>query len=241
MSKRTEQRQAVLVLALPAAVALLAGTPSTSLQTLQSLESTDPLGSGPVLAVVALIAWALTGWLALVVAVSLGERLPGTVGRAAQQCLTRVAPASLRSLVRTATGVAVAGAVLLSGTAAHADPARTDPHRAATVSTGTFANLDWPTAPATPAPLPSAPRVTEPSPHASVATRPTASAPGPGVVVVQPGDCLWDLAAQALGPDATASQIATAWPSWWTANRALIGDDPHLLRPGTPLLPPQHP
>lgn len=58
------------------------------------------------------------------------------------------------------------------------------------------------------------------------------------VVVVQPGDCLWRLAARSLGPSTTAARIAAAWPSWWSANRRVIGDDPDLLQPGTRLVPP---
>lgn len=57
----------------------------------------------------------------------------------------------------------------------------------------------------------------------------------PTRVTVRPGDCLWSIAAQALGPAATGAQVAAAWPVWWSANRDLIGDDPDLLRPGLQL------
>jgi hypothetical protein len=222
-----ERCQALAALALAPAVAAVAGTPAAALRALHG-PSRDALGTGPLLGALTLLAWALTGWLAAVVAVSLGQRLPGLVGYGAQRCLTCLAPASVRALVRTATGVAVAGTVLLSGTAAHAD------------------SLDWPTtagpvatAAATPAPLPAdphlAPRHPQPQHPAAPAHVVDATA-----VVVQPGDCLWHLAATALGPEATPRQIATAWPSWWSANRAVIGEDPNLLRPGTTLLPPTH-
>ena len=67
---------------------------------------------------------------------------------------------------------------------------------------------------------------------------------GPGgaprpTLVVRPGDCLWDLAAKALGPSATPGRTAAAWPAWWAANRSVIGDDPNLLQPGTTLVPPR--
>jgi nucleoid-associated protein YgaU len=77
--------------------------------------------------------------------------------------------------------------------------------------------------------------------------------PGPGVrsdqqdrrdgevVVVRRGDCLWDLAARHLGPDADATRIAAEWPRWYEANRALIGDHPDLLEPGQRLRPPTRP
>ena len=61
-------------------------------------------------------------------------------------------------------------------------------------------------------------------------------------VVVLPGDTLWDIAARSLGPRASTSAIARAWPAWFAANRSAIGDDPDLIVPGTVLqAPPQHP
>jgi hypothetical protein len=53
-----------------------------------------------------------------------------------------------------------------------------------------------------------------------------------GGYVVRRGDALWDIAARHLGPDATAADIAREWPRWYAANRAVIGADPNLLRPG---------
>ena len=57
-------------------------------------------------------------------------------------------------------------------------------------------------------------------------------------VVVRPGDSLWSLAAADLGDAVTPARVAAQWPRWWQANREAIGDDPDLLRPGTPLVPP---
>jgi nucleoid-associated protein YgaU len=58
-------------------------------------------------------------------------------------------------------------------------------------------------------------------------------------VLVRPGDSLWDLARSALASSSAAApstaQVAVAWPAWWTANRAVIGDNPDLLLPGTVL------
>ena len=67
----------------------------------------------------------------------------------------------------------------------------------------------------------------------------TADAPSTAVVIVQPGDCLWRLAGRALGAAATPARTAAAWPTWWAANRSVIGDDPDLLMPGTRLVPPR--
>jgi nucleoid-associated protein YgaU len=55
---------------------------------------------------------------------------------------------------------------------------------------------------------------------------------------VQPGDSLWAIAGRQLGPEASDAQIARAWPQWWSANRAVVGDDPNLIHPGTHLVPP---
>lgn len=50
--------------------------------------------------------------------------------------------------------------------------------------------------------------------------------------VVRRGDTLWDVAARHLGPTASPADIAREWPQWYAANRAVIGTDPNLLRPG---------
>ena len=57
-------------------------------------------------------------------------------------------------------------------------------------------------------------------------------------VVVHRGDTLWDIARRHLGPDATDAEVATAWPAWHEANRAVVGDDPELIMPGQILRPP---
>lgn len=61
---------------------------------------------------------------------------------------------------------------------------------------------------------------------------------GVQTVTVTSGDSLWHLAAAELGPLATDIEIAERWPDWHTANRAVIGDDPSLIRPGQTLIVP---
>jgi nucleoid-associated protein YgaU len=51
-------------------------------------------------------------------------------------------------------------------------------------------------------------------------------------VRVRPGDSLWLLAAQRLGPHASDAQIAAEWPRWYAANRVVVGPDPDLIVPG---------
>ncbi len=59
---------------------------------------------------------------------------------------------------------------------------------------------------------------------------------------MQPGDSLWAIAEARLeeqaGGEVSDAEVAQAWPSWWQANREAVGDDPDLLHPGTPLVPP---
>ncbi|WP_375476847.1 LysM peptidoglycan-binding domain-containing protein [uncultured Jatrophihabitans sp.] len=79
--------------------------------------------------------------------------------------------------------------------------------------------------PATPHPGPTAP--------ASASAR-----PGRPAVTVQPGDSLWLIAQRRLGRSATPARTAVAWPRWYAANRAVIGDDPDLVLPGQALRAP---
>lgn len=68
-------------------------------------------------------------------------------------------------------------------------------------------------------------------------TRPLVVPPGEPVVV-RAGDSLWSIAARALPKSSADRQIAQAWPRWWSANRAVIGDDPDLIHPGAQLSAP---
>ena len=57
--------------------------------------------------------------------------------------------------------------------------------------------------------------------------------------VVAPGDCLWSISQERLGPDATPQQIALDVQRLHEINRNQIGDDPDLIFPGQRLaLPP---
>jgi hypothetical protein len=70
-----------------------------------------------------------------------------------------------------------------------------------------------------------------PSPRPGAATLDT--------VTVRRGDTLWSIAERHLGSAASDVEIARAWPQWYAANRAVIGDDPDLIHPGTQLVPPR--
>jgi hypothetical protein len=123
-----------------------------------------------------------------------------------------------------------------------------------------MSELDRPTSPTTAAPgvrlsvlldRPANPYVA-PAPRATAAVTPAGPAAliagsphrdtdradaGRGYIVHR-GDALWDIAARHLGPSATAADVAREWPRWYEANRAVIGSNPSLIRPGELLVPP---
>lgn len=90
------------------------------------------------------------------------------------------------------------------------------------------------------------PRWKPDAPHVSpgpLAAQPVRSARQPvddgGHVTVVAGDSLWSIAARQLGgSQASDLDIALEWPRWYEANRAVIGDNPNVLRPGQVLRPP---
>lgn len=117
------------------------------------------------------------------------------------------APGMTRRLVLVACGVAlVAG----STTPAFADGTRGDP-------AALLAGLSLPDRVGAPVASPG-----RPLPERSPA----------GDVVVRPGDSLWSLAAGTLPAGATALDVDARWRALYLANRAVVGADPDLIRPG---------
>jgi hypothetical protein len=55
---------------------------------------------------------------------------------------------------------------------------------------------------------------------------------------VRRGDCLWDIAAEELGPYATDLEIDRRWRQWHQHNHTTIGEDASVLIPGTVLKAP---
>lgn len=75
---------------------------------------------------------------------------------------------------------------------------------------------------------------------AAASPRPAASPPRDATVVVRPGDTLWSLASRHLVAPAAAGgapdgQVDAAWRRLYAVNRAALGPDPDLIRPGTRL------
>ena len=166
----------------------------------------------------------LGGWLVLGVALGVLAHLPGQLGDAAQRCSRTLAPAATRRIAAVLVGAALGGS-LAPGTAVGATGDSTPERTPAFVLTHPSPASSAPT----PGWTPSRP-VHTPGPATRLVT--TGSTPHASAVVVHRGDSLWSIARRHLGPDATDAEVATAWPHWYAANRAVIGPDPDLLLPG---------
>jgi len=165
----------------------------------------------------ATLAELLTGAAAVLLQMALGWLLMVTLllllePRAGRE-LTGLAgcPRALRRALVTLCGVALSGAALVAPAQAHGG------HSAA--REGALDGLALPD-------------------RTSGPEQPRAAA-APHVVVVRPGDTLWAISADRLPPGTAPAAVDRAWRSLYTANRAGIGPDPDLIRPGTELrLPP---
>ena len=174
--------------------------------------------SGPdvVLAEVsATLLWLVAAWLAIGLVATLLAATPGVVGRLFGAASRKLLPSALRRVIAGSAGLSVLLAPVPAAVAATAAPVR---HFVAT----TLPAPVWPGA-ATPDSR------SDPTPP-----------PAPSVRV-RPGDSLWLIAAHRLGRGADAADIAASWPRWYAANRAVIGDNPDLIRPGQLLTAPSTP
>jgi len=185
-----------------------------------------------VLVLATALGWLLLAWIALGAVLVLGSAAPGLIGSLFRRLARWLLPATLRRFVTLALGIS-----MLSGTSV-ASAAPTAPMTAISITLDwpgaaqpTLGGApDWPSIPATPPaePEPNLPPTNTPDP------------PSNASYVVQPGDCLWDIAERALVQDnrpIDVASVATAVASWWQANRAHIAD-PDLIYPGQVLLNP---
>jgi hypothetical protein len=220
----------------------------------QSLSFEDQLGiAANTTGLIVITWWAMS--LSIAVASALLERC----GRTAAATVTgRFSPAFMRRLAFAAIGFQLLAAPLATAATPSPDPVPRPVVSALwTPTTGAVDGLVLPRplrVLAGPAPLPDSgptpglgssgtgpditppwtPRVpaVEPGTLAARQLRPQEPADGRAEVTVRPGDSLWSLAAVRLGPLASDVDIAREWPRLYQANRAVIGESPHLLRPG---------
>ncbi len=197
-----------------------------------------------VLVMATAIGWLLLGWITLGAVLVLGSAAPGVIGWLFTGLARALLPATLRRFVSLSLGIA-----LLSGTsvASAAPPAPMAsisvtvdwPGAAEPSSMGAIP--DWPPRPGSqPGPVPEAtPAPTaEPQPDAHGSDRPPSV--GLGSYLVQPGDCLWDIAERSLAQGdqpVDVVSVAAAVTAWWQANDNQIAD-PDLIFPGQVLTAP---
>jgi LysM repeat protein len=181
-------------------------------------------------------------WVALIAHVA--AALPGVAGRISAAVATAVTPAACRGVIRIVLGATAISAPVTPVAASAVEPAA---YTLTTSSTGgpnaEFADLPGIERPAMVAGW--VPTVPEAAPAAApqidvrlVTTPPSETEAMLDEVVVRRGDTLWEIAARALGRQATAAEIAAEWPRWHAANREVIGADPDLIYPGTVLRAP---
>lgn len=172
----------------------------------------------------------VVAWLAAIFALEAVAGLPGILGRTAGALRSALGPWGGGAVVSLVLGV------LVSPVAAHAGSAP-DPLDlpATTVSTTAGPQQEASRAPG---------RVVDAEALEARSGDQAHPAPGSGSpdherpVVVRPGDTLWDIAARHLGPHASATAVAQAWPRWYAANQEVIGEDPDRVLPGMTLRAP---
>lgn len=165
----------------------------------------------------ALVLAAGAAWLGLGVVLTAVDLVAGLCHAAA----TRVTPAVVRRVVALGCGAALGSSAALAAHAAEA-PGAAGPVRAG-VGTTPVAHVLSGLA----------------LPDRAVGTAARTAPSVARVHTVRPGESLWSVTATALGPRATAADVAAGWRRLHAVNRDRVGDDPDLLLPGTTLrLPP---
>jgi LysM domain len=184
----------------------------------------------------ALVLLACTAWLWLVTSLVVVEAVRG-----ARFAVT--VPACVRRPVLAACGVVLVGGLSQPAFAVPIQLHREDHHHTSS-SAHVLDGLPLPDRPVGGVPDrngPDHPTPDQQAPDRQAGVQHASAAPerrtGPAatVVVVAPGDTLWDIAAR-RSPGASAHQIAQRWQAIYTANRAVIGDDPDLIEPGQHLV-----
>jgi resuscitation-promoting factor RpfA len=173
--------------------------------------------------------WLCAVWLGLALALIALASAPGWLGATGRRLTHLVVPVAAVRAIAGIAGLSISFAAIAPA-AALAQPTPPGPSASSAPA--------WPTSPTPPTPagtirtLPSVPSW----PISAPLPRPGSPAAGHRVA---PGDCLWDLAADQLGPAARPDQITAQTQAWYAANRTVIGPDPALLHPGQLLVEPE--
>jgi LysM repeat protein len=224
------------------------GAPVQQLRALGSVAGAVPADPvTPLLAALALLAEALIGYGLLVLVLRSLCALPGSVGRLAGRVALLVSPVAVRRLLDLVVG----GTLLAQATlATMPEPPSPGPRpgavhltlaspRTPAAAVVAVTRSGSPVRESAPVREP-APVEARPTPRRSAAPLPPwlgggPSTPTPGYTV-EAGDTLWGIAAARL-PTAERSLagVHRHWQRIYRANRAVIGADPDLIRPGTRL------
>jgi LysM domain len=234
------------------------GSPMVLARTLGGLGDpwADPVAS--VLALMALAAEALVGYLLLVLALRALGAVPGLTGQTARRIVLAVTPAVVRRLVDLLVGGTLLVQVALAAPGAPPGHRPSGTHEMMAASSA-VSRSDGPAATGDLA-LPSreAARLRRPADNKEpVEARPTlrrSAAPlppwlgggpstaapgrraGAGGYMVELGDTLWDIAAAHLVPaERSAATIHRYWQQVYRANRSVVGADPDVIPPGARL------
>lgn len=157
------------------------------------------------------VALSVGAWLTLLALLVVADTLHGRPGRRAG------CPVWLHRAVLAACGVGVAAALAGPASAAPEEQARTVASEAAPRGVD---GLSYPD---------------RPEDRAATTTPPAPEPAGRRGHVVRPGDTLWDIAAADLPPGASDAEITAHWQRLFQHNAGVLGPDPDLIRPGTPL------
>jgi hypothetical protein len=190
--------------------------------------------------------WCAALWCAAGLFATLLGAVPGSVGVLSDHLARALVPRAVHRLVAAAIGLGVMTAPVVASAAGAGGLSG-----AATSTSGpSIPAPSWPTSLALPVPAwptsgaaqvkppPTTPMTTTPTPPTPRAHAVPAAPAAVASVVVRPGDSLWLIAAARLRPRTGDAAIAAACRQWYAANRAAIGADPDLIRPGLMLRAP---
>lgn len=175
--------------------------------------------------------WFAAAWVTLAVSAGLTGALPGVAGRIGAGVARALLPRAVYRILAGAAGLGVLLTPALASAAAASHPVVAASQPTPTPQWPTDSPVHPPQWPTTPTARHSHPQLHEHGSERHHRHRPEA-------VVVRPGDTLWDIAADHLPGRRSARRVAAAWPRWYAANRAVIGDDPAVIVAGQHLRPP---
>ncbi|NUS74259.1 MAG: LysM peptidoglycan-binding domain-containing protein [Corynebacteriales bacterium] len=189
-------------------------------------DASDAIGAGGLdyanqlgFALATLALWSALSWLALVAICALVSWLPGYIGIAGRRICLALTPKIAQRALATLLGVGL----VIGGPAAAVSAA--DAPTASVTSQQQNYDLDWPTQP-----KPTTYNLDWPATNGTQTT---------ATHTVAKDETLWSIAETHLPAGASDADIAQAWPSWWQANRDLIGENPNHITPGQQLKAPE--